>query len=54
MTLVRHPEVESVGPDWDAVEGGGDGGVVDKKLVCHHFELFVAADAEEGGADSDD
>ncbi len=32
VTLVRHPVVQGVGPDGDAAEGGGDGGVVDEEL----------------------
>lgn len=43
VALVRHPEVQGVGPDGHTAKGRGDGGVVDEELVGHHLELLVAA-----------
>lgn len=54
VTLVGHPVVQGVGPDRDATQGGSDGGVVDKELIGHHFELLVAANSEVGSPDTDD
>ena len=35
VTLVRHPEVERVGPDGDTAQGSGDAGVIHEALVSH-------------------
>ena len=47
VALVWHAVVKGVGPDGDAAERGGDGGVIDKELIRHHLKLLVASDAEE-------
>ncbi len=44
------PVVEGVGPDGNPAEGGGDRRIVGEELVRHHAELFVASDAQVGGA----
>ena len=49
VTLVRHSEVECVGPLGNAGQGGSDGGVIGEELVSHHLKLGVAANPEEGG-----
>ena len=54
VTLVRHSEVEGVGPLGHAGQRGSDGGVVGEELIGHHLELLVASHAEEGGSDSGD
>jgi len=53
MALVRHTEVQSVGPDGHTAEWGSDGGIVDKELICHHFELLVATNTEERSTNAD-
>lgn len=52
--LVGGTEVEGVRPDGHAAQRCCDGGVVNEKLVSHHFVLFVSTDAEGWGADTDD
>ena len=52
--LVRHAEVKSVGPDGHAAQRRRNRRIVDEKLVGHHVELFVAADAQVRSADADD
>lgn len=54
MTLVRHPEVEGVGPDGDATQGRRDTGVIHEALVGHHGELRVAPGPEVGRPHPDD
>ena len=46
VTLVRHPVVEGVGPDWHTGERGRDGGIVNKELVGHHLELLVTTNSQ--------
>jgi len=54
MALVGHTVVESVGPDRDPGEGGGDGGVVDEELVSHHLKLLVTTNSEVGSTNTND
>lgn len=54
VALVRHPEVQGVGPDGDTAEGRGDGGVVDEELVGHHLELLVTAHPQVRGPHPND
>jgi hypothetical protein len=44
--LVGHPEVQSVWPHWDTSKRCGDGGIIDKELISHHFELLVPTNSE--------
>lgn len=46
IALVRHSEVERVGPDWDPSQRGSDRCVVDKELIGHHLELLVATNPQ--------
>lgn len=46
VTLVRHSEVEGVGPQRRIAEGCGDGGVVQEGLFFHHKELVVASNSQ--------
>nr|CAD7568205.1 unnamed protein product [Timema californicum] len=46
VTLVRHAEVQGVGPNGDPSQGSGDGGVVDKELIGHHLKLLVTANTK--------
>merc|ERR1719266_2962312 len=54
VAFVRHPVEEGAGPDGDTAERGGDGRVVDEKLVVHHLELGVSPDPEVGSPHADD
>lgn len=54
VALVRHAEVESVGPDWHAAQRSGDGCVVNEKLIGHHLELFIAANTQIWSTNADD
>lgn len=54
VALVGHPEVEGVGPDGHTAKGRGNGRVIDKELVGHHFELLVTAHSKIGGSHPDD
>lgn len=54
VALVGHTVVQGVGPDGHAAQGGGDGCVVDKELVSHHFKLLVATNSEEGSTNAND
>ena len=52
VALVRHSEVQGVGPDGYTGQCGGDRRVVDEKLIRHHLKLFVSSNSEERGSDS--
>ncbi len=48
--VIDLPVVKGVGPDGNPAERSGDRGIVGEELVRHHAELFVASDAQVGGA----
>lgn len=54
ITFVWHSEEQSIRPDGNSAQGGGNGSVVYKELMFHHLELFVATDSQVWCTDTDD
>ena len=54
VTFVRHAVVKGVRPNRNTAQRSGDGGIVDKELISHHFELFVSTNSEERSTNTND
>lgn len=54
MALVWHSVVQCVWPDWHPTQWCGNGCVVDKELVSHHFKLLVSTNTKVGSSHTND